>query len=211
MSVLERLGSFEGIAGDYYDESAKFRYYPAFLMLYTGGIAALANNNLNTLRAILYEPTTTDFDAVGRLPLIFLANSSTMRDPLAKALKPNTLLTAVVTYHIRDSEDLWRALRKYIHADDRFNDLFLEFEYLFGLVHTDIALQTEGYAWGPRGTLPYSGNGFDAKQLMGRINNQIEQLQSTWPPLIAGMFGGSMERLLLAKKEFDPLAISRSY
>jgi hypothetical protein len=110
---------------------------------------------------------------------------------------------AVLPWHLRYSADLWGSLQGYIPAEDRFHRCFDLFEYFFGLVHTDLAIQHQWHAWGPSGLLTYGRFGGAARQVIGSITSELEATQDQWLPLRAGMFGGSLDRLHAAKQEFD--------
>lgn len=212
VTALERLASFPLVADTHYSDWLKLRYYPALLTLYAGGIAALARGNYETLSALLYRPTALDISyGADRHPLIFDVHCSIMTDAVAEGVAPGMIRAYVLPNRLRSRNGLWESLRNYLPAEDQFQQCMDRFEYLFGLVHTDLAIKHDWSFWGPRGYLPFKQHGQYARQLITLIDNEIETEGLQWPPLRAGMFGGSLERLKGARKEFDELLSQRKY
>lgn len=203
VSALDRLSSFSSVQETVYEDWVKLRHYPALLTLYAGGVAAVSNEQYDTLGALLYRPTTVQIGTGKRVPLIFFVHTWIMTEFVADKLLPGTIHAAVLPNRIRNQENLWHSLRTYIPAEDVFSRSFDLFEYFFGLVHTDLANQHRWHAWGPTGFLPYQDYGNAAHQVKELITAQIAADQNQWPPLRAGMFGGSLERLRAAKEAFD--------
>lgn len=206
VSALERLSTFSIIQGTCYPGWPELREYPALLALYAGGVAAIANGQYGSLNALLSMPTTVDAQLGRRVPLIFHVHTSIMTERVAAMLMPNAGdKGAVLPWHLRhsDSENFWVSLRYYLPAEDRFQRCFDLFEYFFGLVHTDLAIQHGWHAWGPGGLLTYGRFGGAARHIIDAITSELEASQEQWSPLRAGMFGGSLERLREAKAQFD--------
>lgn len=204
VSALERLADFSMIQGTFYPGWPELRHYPALLALYAGGVAAVANQQYGTLNALLSRPTTVNMQTGDRVPLIFLVHTWIMTESVAGKFAPQAgAKGAVLPWHLRYSENLWGSLRSHIPAEDRFHRCFDLFEYFFGLVHTDLATQHQWRVWGPSGLLTYGRFGGAARQVIELITSELEATQDQWPPLRAGMFGGSLERLQEAKQQFD--------
>lgn len=211
--ALERLASLSSVQGNYYEDWLKLRHYPALMTLYAGGIAALASGNYETLSALLYRPTNLDRFSTEREPLIFQVHCSILTDYLAKTMVPRMIAAAVLPRRLRFEEGLWDSLRNYLPAEDQFQQYVDRFEYFFGLVHTDMAIQRQQpwMIWGPRGYLPFKQHGHFIEQLKEAMSAEIETEGAQWAPLRAGMFGGSLERLNGATQKFDELLDKRIY
>lgn len=211
--ALERLASFPSVQGTYYEDWLELRYYPALLTLYAGGISALARGNYETLAALLYKPTDLDRYSNEREPLIFRAHCSIMTEYLAKTVAPKTIAAAMLPGRLRFQEGLWDSVRYYLPSEDQFQWCIDRFEYFFGLVHTDLAIQRQCQwrIWGPRGYLPFKQHGHFIEQLKEAMSAEIETEGAEWAPLRAGMFGGSLERLNGARQNFDGIVGKRIY
>lgn len=202
-SALDRLGTFDSIGGTHYEGWRRLRYYPALITLYAGGLAALAAGRYDTLWSLLGTPTALDPQFSRRCKLIFLAHTAILEEQLARAIRPNTIPAAVLPLRIRDLMSSSRQLSEFVGNPDQFVSLFARFDYLLGMVHTDLAIQGNFYAWGPRGILPYLDTA--AIQAYQEIDADITSQQEEWGPLKAGMFGGLLGRLNSSKEEHDRL------
>ena len=202
-AALDRLGTFDSIGGTHYEGWRRLRYYPALITLYAGGLAALAAGRYDTLWSLLGTPTALDPQVSRRCKLIFLAHTAILEEQLARAIRPNTIPAAVLPLRIRDLMSSSRQLSELIGNPDQFVSLFARFDYLLGMVHTDLAIQEDFYAWGPRGILPYLDTA--AIQAYQEVDAEITSQQEEWGPLKAGMFGGLLGRLNSSKEEHDRL------
>lgn len=204
VSALERLSGFPTIQGAFYPGWPELRHYPALLALYAGGVAAIANEQYSTLNVLLSKPTTVSEQDGTRVPLIFVVHTWILREHVAAKFTPDAGdKGAVLPWHLRYSENLWASLRDYIPAEDRFQRCFDLFEYFFGLVHTDLAIQHHWHAWGPSGLLTFGRFGGVSPQVIDSITSELEATQDQWSPLRGGMFDGSLERVREAKQQFD--------
>lgn len=202
--AIERLCDLPLInQGGVYEDWLKLRYYPALLALYAAGIAATASQNFETLRSLIYDTTVMHQEYSRRAPLVTMVHAGIMSDFLAKTWQPTTISGAVLPLRIRETQRLWPVLREYLPEDDRFQDTFNRFEYLLGLTTVDIKIANNMGIWAPSGLLPYKNHGYAAKELIGRVEAEIAAAGTAWPPLAAGMFGGSVEQLRIAKDRYD--------
>jgi hypothetical protein len=105
-------------------------------------------------------------------------------------------------------------LRDILPQDANYQDHFNRFEYLAALVHADLGEEKYGEIWAPVGLFGYRSRlSHRDTSIMNRIQSDFENsTQTTWPPLRAGLFGGSAERFKSIKQEFDELItrVSRS-
>lgn len=210
VTALERLASFNPISGSFYEEWKWLRLYPAFLTLYAGGVAALANQNFETLYALLYQPMSLDMYRYERNPMILSVHQSLIKERVALLLYPNNYpADTAASNRIRHTESLWSVLREYIPDQDRFQQLCDQYEYFFGLVHTDLANLHDFSVWSPTGLLRYREHGLVRTRIVEETDSQIQEMQDQWPPLRARMFGGSVERLQRVKAQFDELLKNR--
>jgi hypothetical protein len=172
------------------------RRYPALVLLYSGGIAAVASGNYENLRAVL-------IDAQGRL------NYPTKLLPLASVLHPEAVvlggwmqraLGESQEYYLPRSEYFYRLLRKplkeIVPLDDQYDKVFDRFEYLFALVNEDQRAKHK-LTNQPR----FSGRFFlrteenPDEDIISVVSAELQKDGNDWPPLRAGFFDGSLEKL----------------
>jgi len=211
VDALDRLDAPTEVSGTFYTEWLGLRYYPALLALYAGGIASVASGRYDTLAALLYRPTRLNQERMKREPLIFGANlylfDNTLSEIAYGRLKPGYAFV----YRVRNEEGLWESLRRYIPSSDLLDAYFDQFEYLFGLALTDLRLEESNSGWAPLGLMAFRDWGRVGTEFLDEVNKTIQAELSNWPPLRAGMFGGSWERLERAKASYDEQIRKRSY
>ncbi|MEX0892246.1 MAG: SIR2 family protein [Gemmatimonadota bacterium] len=176
------------------------RFYPAFLLLYAGGIAAVANAKHGVLRAMWLDPVVRRGNE--SLPAVLgLNREDVLKDDHAKILpgmeRKNTPVSQWLQPVLRSS------LQEVLPLDGRYERALDRFEYLWGLVHADLYVSPwqDQRVWGPLGSFVWRGWGSDhPSEIIGR---EIETLGAEWPLLKEGFFAGDLERLKKAKVAFD--------
>jgi tetratricopeptide (TPR) repeat protein len=142
---LERLANPPEPSGAFNDFWNGLRSYPALLVLYSCGIAAVAARNFRHLRTILTEPRSSSRDHKGR-PLLELVNPMTVMDP---RIMPIAL---EVKYYTPGSEHLYSVLREpmreILSAEERYEQAFDQFELILALAATQSFTQDH---WIPLG------------------------------------------------------------
>jgi hypothetical protein len=203
-ACLERLSNLpsvgrNGVWGD-------LRYYPALLGLYAGGVAALAADRLDTLQVLLTRPKARRLDA--DLPLVLALNTDkVLRDPAPQLLPSLENTRVAFSVYLYTRSPMRELLREFLPRDDQFQDTFDRFEYLLDLVHMDLRIQSQdSIKWAPVGIFAGRDYGSQRNIIANTVEQEIDNLGSNWPPLEAGLFGGSIERMSAAKGEYDALA-----
>jgi len=203
INALDRLGSFS-LVSQFYQDWLSLRFYPALLVLYAGGVAAVASNNYSALTDMLYRTTTYEPSVDKRVPLIFSANLDLLEHAAAQTLYRADIPQGYALPHrIRESAHLWTTLSAYVPSKDLLDAHFDMFEYLFGLALVDQRLELRGNAWAPKGLFALHHHRLDLEGFLQTVNEDIEQYGDAWPPLKAGMFGGSTDRLHRACEIYD--------
>jgi len=176
--------------------------YPAMLLLYTGGVAALAGNHYDILAALLVQPSILDNDAFEQRPAVLTLAAHTVLSQ-----EHGQLLPGMERHYTPTSDRLFpivRALLQELVPDDQqFMALFDRFEYLFGLIHADVQQQLTNYFWGPSGQFGWRYRHNRDKGPSVLIAAEIESSGQKWPPLQAGLFRGDLARLKEVKAAFD--------
>ncbi len=139
-----------------------------------------------------------------RRPLIFSANLYLFEHSLAQVLyQPHIRQGYSLPYRIRESSGLWETLAPYVPSRDLLDMHFDMIEYIFGLALVDQSLEIFGNAWAPKCLISFRDYGTQLEGFLRSIDANIGKDGAEWPPLKAGMFGASMERLQRARKMYD--------
>jgi hypothetical protein len=187
------------------------RSYPALLLLYAGGLAAVAKGEYSTLAALLFEPRVTDSEseeATQRFNASALLEAKMAGELLAGGQGEARVSVQLNSY-------LRKPLREFVHLTSEYEELFERFEYLLALTWTDENPQSIRLDWVPLaiplGRFAYEPAPFanGKARVKDIITAEISQHGRDWPPLRGGLFGRSMQRLLAAKKRVDDLVTLR--
>ncbi len=185
--------------------------YPALLSLYAPGIAAVATGRYDLLAVLL---CTSIRSSVGGglqtiVQSVYPHNVVTKAEANILFPHPNApkqrCKTPLSQYLERTLRSVFADL---IPADYEYTETFDRFEYLASLVHADLNYDKSGVAFCAGGCFQWrllpSGN-----HLTVVFKEEIEEAQEQWPPLQAGLFNGSLERLGEVKQAVDEV-VSRS-
>lgn len=114
----------------------KLSLYPALVLLYAGGIAALASERYDNFAALLIQPQVKELDRI-KPPALALYAWAVMDKEFSQQLLPNRgeLYTPLSDYLY---ELLREPLRDVLPQEDRYTRCFDRFEYLLALVHSDL-------------------------------------------------------------------------
>ena len=186
--------------------------YPALLLLYAGGVAAVAKDKYSTLATLLSAPRFRDArpeaHVVQRLnPLAVLGTEKIARllyeqmanrngyDGLCKACPGNAYLHTL----LRDP------LREFLPFDSDYDEAFDRFEYSLALIWTDENPQSANLDWFPlvplgRFACLQASSAEGEPGFIERVGAEILGQGKNSPLLHAGLFGGSLHRLTTAKK-----------
>lgn len=179
--------------------------YPAVLLMYGAGISAVAANRYGNLAAVLTRPTRENPSLQREEPLATLLNPNVVIEPRAaqKVISPGRKhFTPVNDYLAVTMRD---PLRDVLARDVTFNSCFDRFEYLWSLVRIDLNSQLKSSSrWMVGRFLWRDEKHYDYKQTeLERLYAEMDKAGDDWVGLRAGLFGGSLSRLLAARQEFD--------
>ncbi len=182
--------------------------YPGLLAFYSVGVAAVEAGRYDMLASLLLIPVRS-------------ANSQAT-EPIHQSMHPDRIVADSVAHilypHPDAPDNRWLAPRsQHIHrelrpmfadlipSDDDYDEVFDRFEYLVSLVETDLKPRN-------RGELSIGGQWFDRRArgftlrpegIAERVRKEIDEELEAWPPLQAGLFQGSVERLRAVKDAVD--------
>ncbi|MCU0500770.1 MAG: SIR2 family protein, partial [Anaerolineae bacterium] len=202
MRSIERIANLpDGHSG--YDIWSNLRRYPALLLLYAGGIASIAAHKYGMLAALLAKPRVLGYDQ--RKPLVIEVNTwAVMTTDVGRMLPEMDRHFVPVSDHLYVR--LREPLRDQIPSDDDYRRCFDKFEYLLGLAYADLDSKTDSGGVGPIGCFGWRYRRHFSDEdsgVMGRLETEARQASESWPPLQAGLFGGSLERFWTVKSAFD--------
>jgi len=169
-------------------------WYPVLLAAYCIGIAAVAagryDNLVNMLHASIAAPIHWHSDS--RLGLLMIDGTAN----LVKALK---ILPEHKNQHVPRSEHLFTLLQQELdelfYLEGNYETYFDRFEVLLALeyAHMD-TLGGRARVWGPPGRFAWKLRREVASSPFHRITAEAEAQGDAWPPIRAGLFGGSAQR-----------------
>lgn len=175
--------------------------YPALILLYAGGMAAIAANRYATLAALLTEPRIVD--GSNEAPAGHKLNTWEILEPYWQQELPGVGTYTPLSEHL--CALLREPLRIAIPRDGKYEETFDRFEYLLGLVCGDLVVPgpSQGEGWGPAGCFLWRHYHDQTRRVMSRVEQELQAAGDQWPPLQAGLFGGNLERLRTRKSLFD--------
>lgn len=206
---LERVANSSKIEGGL-TYLLNLRRYPTLLLLYSGGIAALANGHYENFAALVTR--------------VRCVNSVGEKVALCRVVYPirvfegnlGELLPGMARHYTPVSDYLFAKLRpllrEYLPDDTQYQEVFDRFEYLFGLVHADMhRMNVDGPSqseaeqgwWGPVGCFAWRGRNFGGERIAKTISKEIEAEGVNWRPLKAGLFGAHLTQAQQANIKFD--------
>ncbi|MFW6118901.1 MAG: SIR2 family protein [Planctomycetota bacterium] len=173
----------------------ELQYYPALLVLYAAGLAALVAEHYAALHALLVAPRYRESPRRPSMPGLERASVyGAFRGDAVKCVPMDGAeeRKRPVNDYLCDIR-LRSVLQPYIPHDGTYENTFDLFEYLHALVFMDIA----GGGWAPLGSYSWRWCGRTAEW---EDSPMFEFVQAglregeEWPLLKAGLFGGSVQR-----------------
>lgn len=185
------------------------QWYPALVLLYAGGIGAVAGDNYRNLARLLLSraPVSSSRGEAQTLIKAVVSGSTDVSDAF-KALPG----------HERDyvprSECMFQLLREpletslFLGVD--YERLFDHFEVLLALEHAHQDAREPGIVgWAPPGRFAYKLRGHAAGNPFTDVATEAALHRESWPPLSAGLFGGSYDRFVEVHQQYGT-AVARS-
>ena len=188
VSAIERLANRVPQSGSIW--LLPLRLYPALLLQYGAGIAAVAAGKFDTLAAVLVRPMF--HDSPENRPVINAVNPWTVLPQGIRTLIPKTgHFFTPVTNHV------YAVLRSYFSQflvqDTDYQRTFDWFEYVAALTQLDLNLKSRRQGWGSPGAYVWRG-GNSGSPTMVQFEAEIEEQGQEWPPLQVGLLDGSSVR-----------------
>lgn len=194
---IETLARSEFKSGHYYNAWGPLRFYPATLVLYAAGMAAILRRRFSLFRTLLLDAKIKEdgrredepaFSKLGTSNCFIYEAAQFLHDREGK--DQQKLMTPGSDWVVKRLQNM---LADVIGDDDRFEELFDELEFLIALVGADV-----GYGW-------IVGRFAWRAEHYGGIGCQIQALDqllqspgAKHPFLEAGLFNGEQQRFLKA-------------
>jgi hypothetical protein len=170
------------------------RWYPALLLIYGGGVASVAARRWENLNALLRDTEIRVFSD-GKVPAAAAIYTGTVFEGDSERYLPEAEEGGLVA-----NKHLFRVLRQpladIIPHDEDYLTHFLTFEYLYTLTHADLRSKefAPDHFWGPKGLFMSEDQYRSEQPVLKAVRRQAGAQGDEWPPLKAGLFGGSYER-----------------
>lgn len=180
------------------------RYYPAMLAFYCAGVAAVANGNYMLLNKLMTAPLRDYSSTETKIFCDQLHPTKLSSFPdLCKKLKGyESRIFAASEYMM---EVVKTALHEVEPDENQVAVYFDIFEAFIGLVYGYEKIKKGvGIDWFPSGHFAIRYNSDYYSSEVKEFFDQAEVHQNKWPPIKAGLFGGSYENFKNVKESFDP-------
>ena len=198
----------------------QLRWYPVILTSYAIGIAAISAENYSNLNVLLNAPVNLSDPSNLTQPLVLVLGKAISElkintDPFnTNTLDPFKIIPGPEWRYTSRSEYLYKFLQPELDylffLGKDYERYFDEFEIMLALVHVDLSLQKNPNAsgWGPVGRFGWK-QGDISRSPFQEILKIAKQENTSWPPLKAGLFGGSYERFKIAAEKFQTSTLNR--
>lgn len=194
--VLNRLSSLPKERDNGIVPLINLQYYPSLLLLYAGGISALASNKYYNLRAILLDSqyrNPLSGEKKSLISKVYTWSVFSFRYNWHKNIPfPNAeqRLTPASDYL---NEILYKILADYLPDRQEFNETFDLFEYILALTYIDLVKDT----WSPVGSFAWRYKRYEEAGRKSPLDEFVERV--IWRGfeaeiIKAGFFKGSVEK-----------------
>ena len=169
------------------------RLYPALLLLYSAGIAAVAAEKYDILLPLFTKAKVRDASSEVKV-ISCLYPTSVINLDWAR------MLPGMERRRTPLNDRLHQVLRKsfgeLLPDDEAFERTFAMYEYLFALLYIEI----EGRTWVPVGRFAWKDCDYPYLWFPKKVETEVADMGKDWPPLKAGLFGGDLARFQAAQK-----------
>ncbi len=170
-----------------------FAHYLSLVLVYAGGVTAVGAGKFRLFESLLLNPKIRDMQR--SVPLASGISWSSLTD-FSKTHFPNETKWTPLSEHMFAVTR--EPLRQYFPDDHEYADIFDRFEYLMAMVVTEEKSKGESAVtfWGPIGRFGWKAlrHRYEGS-VLAVIDAEVKAMGENWPPLKAGILGGSVERL----------------
>ena len=201
--ALERL--VRGRSEDGHPVWRGLQKYPAILVLYTLGMAALSSSRMRFLGHILL--TEMFYPKLESLTAAHVPSPFCMLDN-AEAQQAMTLLDGMGKRYVPLNDWVHHALRQYMqntkYDDRQYDKTFDQFEILLSLSYAYHRREASRQYWAPMGAFVYRSE--SRAQILAEISESVSRYQVDSPFVENDFFGGTPEECAESIEEFKEFA-----
>ena len=181
------------------------RWYPAMLLMYAGGMAALAADDYKNLATVMTTPVGTKHSDDKTQPVVARITEALLDVERANGFKS---LPGHEQQYVPRSEYLFKILQPMLEdilfLGTSYERLFVRFEVIYALIVADLRYnEGDSRVWGPPGRFcwKYERDGGPFAEVV----RDAERLDERWPPIMAGLFRGSYPRFVTIASEYKKI------
>lgn len=179
----------------------KLQRYPALILFYSAGIAAVAAGN-NTTVAVLLKTITVNENG-SDVPVAAVLNSLALMERDVGRLLPGMERRKTPSSDWV-FERLRGPLREFLSTEEDYSAAFNRWEYFLGLFVAEWKRHEWQQAWwGPVGRFGWKWENDPKRWIPTAIKAELEAQGNEWPPLKAGLFGATKETAGMAVEKFN--------
>ena len=198
IASIERLANVDS-GGESFTDWIEMRRYPAMLLMYGGGLAAIAYSQHETFMGLLTSAHVIENEK--ELPAAAeLCFAKVMKFDVGRTLPGMAKRSTPVSEHIRDY--LRPKIKDLVPREDQYDRLFDRFEYLLALVCADDCDKQGRALRVPIGRFGWKDRDY-GRHVSTEVAEEFVKQGAEWPLLKAGLCGGSLERLIAAQRVVD--------
>ena len=189
---LTRIASSAAVIAGGFTLLLKLRSYPASLVFCTSSLGAVAARDYKALREVFEAEVPHQPDSSKKVPAVLeLYPGSALPAELLKLVNEagRTPASDHIFALLRDD------FRELLPDDDEYSAAFDRFEYLISLVTIDLRDKRGNMVWAPTGRFWFHSTWEPQSGVIDSIDKEAVAAGVNWPPLKAGFFDGSQERL----------------
>ena len=196
--MIKRVGELPQPIGQFMTAWFRFRRYPASLLMYTGGIAAIAGRQYGNLAAVLNTPLGDIIEREVGIAAMRLNIVGVMQDNLSNFMPNRKPFSDYVFENLRE------LFRSAIPRDADYDDAFDLFEYLLGVVvwHAHSRVPAGFHARAPIGRAAWRNRGLFSEG--GPTSQSDPQTQA----IANALFPNGVADYNAAKTAYDAWAMS---
>lgn len=167
------------------------RWYPTCVLLYIGGVSALANNRYDSLSTLLNTPVDCSLGSHETKNVI-----APMMNAMNELIDCFKIFPGYERKFVPRSEYLFKLLQpkldETLFLGQGYEPMFDRFEMFLSLVYADVAGDGE---WCPMGRFGWkTGSRIGREPIYIDLQKEAERYKENWLPLKAGLFNSSYER-----------------
>jgi hypothetical protein len=167
----------------------QLRHWPALLLMYGGGLIAVAAQNWSSLRSVVVDPIIDEYN--DQAPAVVGLTPTSVLDPGAAQR-----LDGYERRYTPVSDYLHERLRDYarfdLPEDSRYDRAFDFLELMLALIYVDVSAANS--SWVPIGRFGWRRRHNPSTDPLARVRTELDRDGASWAPLTAGLFGGSVDR-----------------